>query len=93
MIDLVDHIENSIMAAASAAIPMKRGEYAKSSLSWFTPEVAEARRQKIKAQRELSWTYNIPKKIAYKRLRARCRYVQLQSQRNSWKENISSINV
>ena len=51
--DLVYHIENSIMAAASEAMPMKRGKYAKPPVPWFIREVAKARRQKIKAQRAL----------------------------------------
>ena len=90
--DLVDHIENSIMAATSAAMPMKRGEYAKPSAPWCTREVAEVRRQRIMAQQALRLTYNIPNKIAYNRLRARCSYVQLHACRNSWEEYIS-INV
>ena len=90
--ELIGTIEAQIVSAAAASMPLKSGIRAKPPVPWFNREVALARKERIRAQRAVRRNPTIANKIAYSRLKAKCKYIQLQAQRTSWKEYITSIN-
>ena len=91
--DLVQNIEQHIVTAAAASMPMKSGVYAKPPVPWYNEEVANARRERLRALRAVKRNPSVANKIAYSRLKAKCRFVQLRAQRQSWQDYVSSINM
>ena len=89
---LVRTVEQHIHIAATASMPVKSGVYSKSPVPWYNQEVREARQERVRALRALKRNHTVANKIAYNRLKAKCRYVQLQAQRKAWQEYVSSIN-
>ena len=89
---LVRTVEQHVHIAAAAFMPVKSGVYSKPPIPWYNQEVREARQERVRALRALKRNHTGANKSAYNMLKAKCRYVQLQSQRKTWQEYVSFIN-
>ena len=88
---MIANITDIIINAATAAIPRKGGTIRKPPVPWYNQDCRDSRRVKIRAERTLRRHYNVCNLIAYKKARAKCRYVCNESKKQSWKDFISSI--
>jgi ribonuclease HI len=84
-------VEDTIMNAASAAIPLK-GNNTKIPVPWFSEDCKVAKRERLRTQRALRRVNTIFNKIAFHRSRARCRYTYKTESKNNWRKHLSTIN-
>jgi ribonuclease HI len=84
-------VEDSIMNAATAAIPLK-GNCSKIPVPWFNEDCKVAKRERLRAQRALRRNHTVFNKIAFHRNRARCRYTYKKESKANWQKHLSSIN-
>ena len=90
--DILEHIENKIIQAADTAIPTTSPNPRKPPIPWFNEDIKQAIRDRKRAGRALKRNYSIENLIAYKRCRARVKYLCKKARAESWKQFISSIN-
>lgn len=82
----------ALHSAAEQAVPVSRSHPKRKSAYWWTPDCTAARKEQ---RRALSRYRNHPGDVAlwtaFKRARARFRYVTLEAQRSSWREFLSNF--
>ena len=88
----IEYIINLITKAADQAIPKTSPNFPKPPVPWWNNELKQARKERNRAERLLKRQYSIENKIAYKRRKARFRYLIKQSRKKSWQDYLSSIN-
>jgi hypothetical protein len=81
-----------IIAAAYAAIPLKRSKNTKRPVPWFNDECRAACRLRNASERKLKRQNSLENRISYKRDKARCRYIIKETRRRYWMKYVSSIN-
>ena len=89
--ELLQYITDTITTAANITIPRTNKQNHKPGIPWYNEACKDARRQKIQAERTLRRNYNVVNLIAYKRTKARCRFICRTERKDSWKRYISSI--
>lgn len=90
--DTVASIENLILGAADASIPMSSGTHKRPPVPWWSGEIRTAKLRRLRAERTVKRQHTMDNKIAYKRAKAKCRYLIKNSQKISWQNYVSSIN-
>ena len=71
----IDVIKDILLNAANESIPMKSTHFRKPPVPWWNNDVADARRDRRRAERTLRRNFSIENKIAYNRARAKSRYI------------------
>ena len=89
----VQHITQFLQEAAMSSMPISTERSSKKPpLPWWDAKCEKVHRERKRAQRALHRNNNLSNAIAYKRLRALCRYTFKKAKETSWKNYTSSIN-
>ena len=89
----VEHITHFFQEAAKSSMPTAiRRANQKPPLHWLDAKCKEAHRKRKRAQRALHRNHNVSNQIAFKRLRAICRFTFKEAKKTSWRNYTSSIN-
>ena len=85
-------LENALINAAERSIPRSTGRPGKIPVPWWNSECQLAYNDRKRAQRALHRSRSLVNLIAYKRAKARCRYIFKKSRKQTWEEYVSEIN-
>ena len=84
-------IQDSMFGAALSSIPRTTGGRPKPSVPWWNSECQEAVRERKQAERALRRDHSLHNLTAYKRKKAKCRYVMNKSRKDCWRQYVSTI--
>lgn len=89
--ELLAEVCQCLLDAAFVAIPLTAGKQCHQSVPWWNEECANAIKARKKAYRQFNTYPTSENLIAFKRLKAKARYIIKQSKKNSWRDYVSTI--
>ena len=89
--DKVNHIQDCIIAGATATIPRTSADCVKRRVPWWTPDCRRALCERNRAYRRFNRNITAENFVLYKKARARARRVIRKAKRDSWRSFVSTI--
>lgn len=89
--EMVETMSHAIMAAAKNSIPITKGLLREKNVPWWNEELAKAIKDKKRTFNKFKKHPTIENMIEFKRCRAVASLKQVQSQKQSWHDYVSSI--
>lgn len=90
--DMTELLTQTLLIAASVAIPRSKGGTMEHKVPWWTDACTVSNHERKTALRRYQRTRSEVDKVAYKRARARAQLTKNTARKESWRKYISSIN-